>query len=217
MARFCSNCGAQLEDEDKVCGNCGQACSKIGGGALNQGKKKKDRSGKKRVKGKTIFILIVLLIVLAIVVKIVSSFIGYRGVLRKTMKAFEDYDMDTLEFLASDINQCGMFGEDTEDYFSNIVSEQLDLYESTVGHDLKISYEVNEIYELPERKLEKMFENLEKEYDYDTSGIEKVMVVDMTITTKGSKKTENWGKDTLLLLKENGEWQVYDNGLCNLY
>ena len=31
MAKFCSNCGFRMEDDDKVCGNCGKPVAVVGG------------------------------------------------------------------------------------------------------------------------------------------------------------------------------------------
>lgn len=219
MAKFCGNCGAQLDDAAKVCGNCGTPYTdgtngpslsklKIPGVDLENPEKKKAL-----IKNlKRVAVVVAVIIVVVIAANVISSFVGYKGAVRKLMKAYEEYDMNTLMTLASDISMPFAGSEDEEyieEIFSNRVSNMLDYYEDEVGHDVKIKYEINDSYELPERKLDELLTTLEENYDYDASFIEEIKAVDMTLTISGAdgEMTEHIDEDDLLLVKEDGEWK----------
>ena len=157
MAKFCGNCGKPMEDHAKVCGNCG---TPLEGGTSSKVKLKIEDSRKKekfKKKIKTIFAISMLLVVCVVAVNVVINFTGNKGLVHKIMAAYEKYDIDALIMLSSDI-----YYYDSEDYveqyFENSVGADLDSFEMSVGHSYKLSYEVNEIYELSERWRVKSFQ-----------------------------------------------------------
>lgn len=212
MAKFCGNCGMEMEDNAKVCGKCGtpygntstQAAKKIPGvGEVNP-------ENKKRIK-RTIRLIIAGIVLVAVAVgafNVLSEFTGYKGALRKVISAYEAYDMNTLFSMTSD---AAFYSNDQvaqEEYYADLVSDRLDQYESQVGRDIKITYVVDDAYKLSERKLESLLSHLESSYEYDTSDIKEVMSVELTITIKGNKgNTRSTG--TLLFIKEDNSWKVY--------
>lgn len=206
MARFCGNCGAQIDENAKVCGQCGtpvEDSTKIPPVKIIDPEKKK--------KNKKIFkIVIALALVVAVAVtaiNVVSKFTGYNGLLRKVMTAYEGYDIDTLVSLSSDIYY---YGEEdyVESYFENSVGSALDSFETSVGHSYQFSYEVNETYTMSERKTKEVLDGIEYTYpDFDVSIIEEMVVSDITVTAKqGSKSVE---RDlNITMSKENGTWKL---------
>lgn len=206
MARFCGNCGAQIDENAKVCGQCGtpvEDSTKIPLVKIIDPEKKK--------KNKKIFkIVIALALVVAVAVtaiNVVSKFTGYNGLLRKVMTAYEGYDIDTLVSLSSDIYY---YGEEdyVESYFENSVGSALDSFETSVGHSYQFSYEVNETYTMSERKTKEVLDGIEYTYpDFDVSIIEEMVVSDITVTAKqGSKSVE---RDlNITMSKENGTWKL---------
>lgn len=206
MARFCGNCGAQIDENAKVCGQCGtpvEDSTKIPPVKIIDPEKKK--------KNKKIFkIVIALALVVAVAVtaiNVISKFTGYNGLLRKVMTAYEGYDIDTLVSLSSDIYY---YGEEdyVESYFENSVGSALDSFETSVGHSYQFSYEVNETYTMSERKTKEVLDGIEYTYpDFDVSIIEEMVVSDITVTAKqGSKSVE---RDlNITMSKENGTWKL---------
>lgn len=206
MARFCGNCGAQIDENAKVCGQCGtpvEDSTKIPPVKIIDPEKKK--------KNKKIFkIVIALALVVAVAVtaiNVISKFTGYNGLLRKVMTAYEGYDIDTLVSLSSDIYY---YGEEdyVESYFENSVGSALDSFETSVGHSYQFSYEVNETYTMSERKTKDVLDGIEYTYpDFDVSIIEEMVVSDITVTAKqGSKSVE---RDlNITMSKENGTWKL---------
>ena len=162
MARFCGNCGAQIDENAKVCGQCGtpvEDSTKMPPVKVVDSEKKK--------KNKKIFKAMIALALVAVVavtaINVVSKFTGYNGLLRKVMTAYEGYDIDTLVSLSSDIYY---YGEEdyVESYFENSVGSALDSFETSVGHSYQFSYEVNETYTMSERKTKEVLDGIEYTY-----------------------------------------------------
>ena len=206
MAKFCGNCGAKMEDDDKVCGQCGAPVDRETKTSLvkiiNKERKKKN---------KKIIILIIALILVVVVVaaaiNVAIKFTGANGLLRKVMSAYEEYDIDTLVSLSSEIYY---YGEDdyVETYFKNIVGATLNLFESSIGHDCQISYEINEIYAMSERNKEETLEEIKNTYpDFDVSIINEIVVSNITVIAKkdGASVEE---KLKIIMSKEEGAWKL---------
>lgn len=207
MAKFCGNCGAQLDEDARVCGQCGTpidgAQIKISGLNIVDFEKKK----KTKEKIKLVVIWAIIAAVAFSAFNVVYNFTGNRGLVRKVMTAYEEYDIDTLVWLSSDMYFYG--GEDTvESYFEYSVGSDLDDFESSVGHSYNLTYEVNEIYDLSERKQDEMLDNIEYLYpDFDISEIDKISVADITVTVKQGNKSVN--RDVKITMsKEGKEWRL---------
>lgn len=206
MAKFCGNCGAPMDDNAKVCGQCG---TPMEGNAKTSPVKIVDLE--KRKKNKKIFKLTVALVLMVAVaataINVASKFTGYNGLLRKVMTAYEGYDIDTLVSLSSDVYY---YGEEdyVEGYFQNSVGTTLDAFESSVGHSYTLSYEINEVYTLSDRKLNEIFNNIEATYsDFDTNMIEKVVVANLTVTARQDTKTSSLDLN-VVMSKEDGNWKL---------
>lgn len=214
MSKFCGNCGAKLDDSVKVCGYCGVA---LGDepintnvtsipGVVSEADKEKAAKTKKFIKIGVI--AIVAIIVLSIGINIISSYTGYKGVVRKVVNAFEDYDMNTLCSYASSL--CYYNDDDVEYYeelFDEMVSDKLDYYEEELGHDLKISYKIVDSYKLDDRNREDLLEEVEDSGAY-VGEIDTIRMVELELTIKGSRRTSTYTTNDLMLIKENGKWKV---------
>ena len=210
MAKFCGNCGMILDDNAKICGNCGApldgVVTNIRGLKVENEAKKRKRKKIKRI-AKLIIGIILFIVVAVIALQIVFQNIGYNGLVRKTMNAYKKYDIDTIISLSSDMYY---YGEDdvVQYYFESAVGETLDTFESTVGHNYKFSYKVNETYKLSERKLDEMIKEINYTYpDFDTAIIENVVVTDLTVTAKKENKSVNRNV-SITMTKEDGVWKV---------
>lgn len=210
MAKFCGNCGAQMEDNAKVCGNCGTpfgAATQVTGVHIVDLEKKKKL--KRKIKKISMICVSVVCLILAIVIAInvITSFSGYNGLLRKVLAAYEDYNVDALISMSSDIYYYG--SEDfAEIYFENAVGYGLDYFESAVGHSYKLSYEIGETYTLSNRNFQSLLDNISRMYaEFDTSIIDKVAVAQITVTAKqGNHSADRELKVTMS--KEAGTWKV---------
>lgn len=207
MAKYCGNCGAELVDNAKVCGQCGTPVdgipTRVSG--LKSVNHQKQKMIKKKVKRIGFFVIII--VVAMIGFNIASKCIGYNGLLRKVMTAYENYDIDTLVSLSSDMYY---YGEENwvENYFEYSVGDDLDSFESTVGHNYKLSYKVDEIYTLSDRKMNTLIDTIESEYpDFDASAIKKAVVAEITVAAKqGDNSVE---RDlSITMTKEGSSWKL---------
>lgn len=207
MAKFCGNCGTQLEDNAKICGQCG---TPLDGASTNiPGLKVVDPEKQKKLKkmGKRIVALVALVIVAVIAFNVVARYTGANGLLRKVMTAYKEYDIDSLISLSSDMY---FYGEEdwVESYFEYNVGDDLDSFESSVGHSYKLTYEVNEIYTVSDRKLDDMLDQIEYSYaDFDIGMIEKIVIADLTVTAKQGSKSVSRDMN-IVMSKENGSWRL---------
>lgn len=199
MAKFCGRCGARAEDTARACWQCG---------APLDGASPRKPTGIKIAKIlKRIVVVAVVVIAALIALNVVSKHTGYNGLVRKVMAAYEDYDTDELVSLASEVYYCAD-EEDCEDYFENSVGSDLDIFEDTVGHNYKLSYQVDESYALSDRKMGKLLDSLTESYpEFDESIIEKAVVAELTVSAKEGDQTSSQ-KVSITMTKEDGAWRL---------
>lgn len=206
MAKFCGNCGAQMDDNAKVCGQCGtpvDSSTKVSSVKIVDPEKKK----KTRKIFKLAVVLILIVIVAVVAINVVSQFTGYNGLLRKVMVAYEEYDIDTLVSLSSDVYY---YSEDdyVEDYFENIVGATLDSFESSVGHSYQLFYTVNETYTMSERNADVTLKEIENVYpDFDVNIISEIVVSDITVTARQDNESVDRNLN-IVMSKESGSWKL---------
>lgn len=212
MSKYCGNCGAELSDEVRVCGFCGTPCQNTGkeaekkkiSGTEYHNPEKHTATTKKVKWGIAAGILV---IAAAVICNVAASFTGYHGLIRKVMKAYENYDIDALLELSSEIYFYGA-EEFVEYYFENTVGRNLDSIEENVGHNSKLSYEVKEVYSLSERKQSELLNELSSIYqDFDVSVIEKIKVAEIAVTAKQGKKSMDC-EVKLTMTREAGKWKL---------
>lgn len=208
MARFCGNCGVQLDDDARVCGQCGMPVDGIQGKVI--GIKIVDPKKKKKLmrKVKMGIVLVAVIIIAVAGIKIVRNFTGTNGFVRKVMAAYEKYDIDAIVSLSSDMYYYSDYENYVEEYFENAVGQNIDNFEASVGHGYKMSYKVEEIYDLSQRKQDKILKNIEQLYpDFDVDKINKIALANVKVTAKqGSKSANRTVKITIS--KEGENWRI---------
>ncbi len=211
MARFCANCGSPLGVSDRVCGNCGTPAQDVPAGsqpARTQSVMANAENSRDIRKLAIIPIAVVAVIVFVVVAsKLVGNVTGYKGTIRKMVKAMQDYDMAELESMASSISD-EIYGSNGLNSYENMVTNVLDGYEDKVGTIDKISYEITDTSELSEIKLKQAKNILVDNYNIDVGNIKKIMHVEMILTVKGSEKSASYNVDELYLIKEGGKWKL---------
>ncbi|MDE6662609.1 MAG: zinc-ribbon domain-containing protein [Lachnospiraceae bacterium] len=208
MARFCGNCGAQLDDDARVCGQCGMP---VDGSQGNfSGFKVVDPEKKKKFmnKMKMIFAIVIVIIIASAGVKIVRNFTGTNGLVRKVMAAYKKYDIDTIVSLSSDMYYYNDDENYVEEYFEYAVGNNIDNFESSVGHSYKMSYEVEEIYDLSQRKQDEILQKIEYSYpDFDVEIINKIAVANVKVTARQGSKSINKTVN-ITMSKEGKTWKL---------
>ena len=208
MAKFCGNCGRQLDDNAKVCGYCGTPFS----GNIKKTEAIKpiiDPQTKASILKKVKYgIGAIAVVILAVIIfNIISSFTGYNALIRKTMTAFEKYDVDTLVSLSSDFYYYTEEGY-IEDYFERNVGDVLDTFESYVGENYRLTYKVNDIHSMPDRKRNEIIEDMTNYNDaFNVDIIDDFVVAELTITAKKGSETSDRNLD-IVMTKEEGVWKI---------
>lgn len=206
---FCGNCGFQLPEDARVCGNCGTPLESITLGTTNKiagvnyVTPEKKAKNEKRIK--IVLKMVILSVVLVIVLNVASGFVGYKGVVRKIMNAYENYDMDTIMSVASDLYYC-MEDSYIESYFDERIASGLDSFEEQLGHKYRLSYEITDSYTMTNHKLEELLDNLSYYEEFDVDTISKVKVVEVEVTAKGDGTLET--PLELVLTKEADKWRL---------
>ena len=239
MAKFCTQCGARMEDDDRVCGQCGTPASDAADmnpakksdpntpGTVNPGSPANAIGKNKGMKWIVLIIAVVAAIVACVIaVKVVSNFTGYKGTVRKMVRALQKDDVDALESMASSISDVikdndedyeedydEEDGEEEDDYYESLISATLDKYEDKVGAVKSISYEITDTSEISDRRLDKIKENLIDYYNMDTTGIKKIVKVDLRLKVKGENKSSIYDVEELNLVKEDGGWKIHYGSL----
>ncbi len=203
MSKYCGNCGAQMDDSARVCGNCGTPF--VGATPASGAARTQFRSPTAKAKNKKTLKIAggaaAALVVLIIVIKILTTFTGYNGAVRKVMKAYENYDVDTLVSMSSDYLYID--NRDVDFYFDSMLRIDYANFDDEVGHNYKLSYKVKETYKIPEYEL---LDYRDTGY-YDTADLKTIKISDISVTAKGS------GSETiiirLLLIEENRSWKIF--------
>lgn len=207
MGKFCGNCGAPLDDGARVCGQCG---TPVDGAAAPSPALHMTDPEKQKQRKKTIRFAALAAGVLAaalLLINLVPRYTGYRGLLRRTMAAFEDYDIDALVSMSSDLYY--YYDEDyAEEYFEYTVGSALDHFESVVGYGYSLSYEVDDAHDLSERRLDSLRDELESSYpDFDVEEIRRVVVAEITVTAKEGRQSTRQHLQ-LTMTREDGGWRL---------
>lgn len=210
MSKFCGNCGAQLNDTAKVCGNCGiplETSASINASIPSIGYVDPEKKAKMKKTVKLFASLGVIVIVAIIAINIILGFVGYKGVVRKIMNAYEDYDLNTIVSMSSELYSFMDDKNYADDYFGDIISNKLNNFENQVGHKYKFSYEITDSYEMSEYKYKNLLDRLSYYEDFDSDIISKVMIVEVDVTAKEGNDSMTI-KLKLTLTKENGSWKL---------
>jgi uncharacterized protein YegL len=207
MTRYCGNCGTKLEENATVCSHCGMQVdeSEHTVSASETAKLKKEKQIVKKIKLAVGVILLVCAVIAGI--SITSAFTGSNALLRKTMRAYKNYDIDTLVSLSSDVYYYDS-GDYAEAYFKDRVGRGLDEFEMMAGRNYKFSYKVNEQYALSNRRKVELLDTLQKRCrDFDTSSIDKVVEADLTVTASHNNKSID-REVKVTMTREDGTWKV---------
>ncbi len=207
MAKFCGNCGTMLDDDAKICGQCGAPLEGTPTKIPNLKAVDPEKQKKKKKIAALVIALVVIIIVAIIVISVVSQSTGYNGLLRETMTAYENYDIDKLISLSSDIYYYFPDSDFLEYYYENNVGEDLDYFDSSVGHNYHLTYEVKEIYDMPERTVAPLLETFEQGTDFDITQIEQFVVADIEVTAEQEGASASQEIE-VVMTKENGAWKL---------
>lgn len=214
MAKFCGNCGAQLDEGARVCGFCGTPVEGVDTvekvrsipGIKNESHQRMVNKTKIKKVAKRALIVVIIAVILVAGGYVAYSYTGYRGAANKVMRAYKNYDIDTLTAMSSSLYD----GDATSFQFINNIKDPIsadfDTFDGRLGYNYNITYKISNAYKLSNRQLEQTFSVLNYSFNGDVedviSSIE-VVVVDITATSK--QKPINITRE-LYFSKEGNEW-----------
>lgn len=208
MAKFCGNCGTELPDDARICGQCGapvDGAPKTAGTTYVDPEKKKKTQKRIAIAAGAVAAIVLLIVVIRLIVG--SS--GPKGMVKKVMKAYEKCDIEALVDMSSDV-YLEMGDDYAEDHFDSRVNSDLDYLEDEVGVNYELKYEIVDSYELKERDFKKLVNNFENYYrDYDVDAISAVYAAEIEVTAVKGKRDETIDR-VVTLIKERGKWRLLD-------
>lgn len=208
MSKFCGNCGAQMEDNARVCGYCGVAFENAAKENFKYKNPQKKEKTRKTVKN--IITAVLAVVILSIVVSIGSSLSGYRGTVRKFMKAYKAENAEAIADMSCSLVKQYVDDDEIIRTYENALSSDFDSFDSYFDSKYKIKYEVESAEKLSARKMNEfrtsLLESGEVPED-DVYSIKKMMSVKLNITAKRGSDSKTVSR-TLYLIKEGLKWKL---------
>lgn len=217
MAQFCTNCGAQMDDNATVCGNCGTALAAPAGGVNANAAVNAVNDIKKKVPTKLIAPIaggVVALILLIVIISAVASGGGVKGTIKDSFEAYVKGD-------AKKFADCVyLFGdkETKEDLIEGIDDDKEDILEAIedeYGKNVKIKkVEIKKEKDIDKdgKKFDEYIESLEsvadsRDVDFKTKDIKAIKVVDFNVTVEGKDDEDTLKYEDIVFVKTSDGWQ----------
>lgn len=204
MAKFCTKCNAQMEDNEMQCNNCGEAVAAAPAKKFDIANLMKDPKVKKFAPIAIVAIVAIFaIVVLAIFAKpsyerTVDNYL--KGVIngnpKKVAKAMCSFR------IPEEKDELKEYYADLEDEFEELDEELQDEY----GKNAKLKYKIIGSYDLNEDDAE-AYEVMLDMADYDYGKEIKGKVVVVLITAKG-KEAEETRCAEIIVIKEKGSWKM---------
>ena len=214
MSKYCPECGAEINDEAKVCEQCGTAIET----AIE--KPAEDKAAKKKkililagvIAGAVLVVVIALVILIS---SIVSSF-GAEGTAKKFAKAMAAENTKKMISLTSDVYkeyyefyQEKYDVDELEEEYEQELEYVNSFFENYAGSDYKLKYEIEDVDFYSEDMLDDMYGWYEDTYDVDTDVIKESAMVEVEFQVSKDGKDYFYDVD-LVMVKENNTWRVFD-------
>lgn len=233
MSKKCISCGAEMNDSESVCPECGVANEVNNEGAKEKAtpKAKKKKLSPKRIAALAI-VLIALVIIIVTVFSAIGNFIagiGPKNAMNKVFDVLYENKPEKIEDCApkaywDDIkDEHGISVKDVKEYYEDTYIDLfIDSLEDECGKDIKVKYEFTDSDELSERKLDTVRDRLKSSYGILRKEVTKGYEYDVEIRVEGD---EDYYKleSTLIVIKIDGKWYVFSetgefavNGLAEL-
>lgn len=220
MAKFCGVCGNALGESDKVCGTCGTPVPgmertnpvnpHVAGVKKDPVTISPEDVAKIKKLAKRVIALVVLVAVIAVSGIVAFNNTGSRGLVKKVMTAYKNYEINDLIEMSSDVYYYSYYEDYLDDYYKSVVGRTIDSIEDKVGHHPKISYKIEEIYDMTQRKSSELLDSLSEDYkDFDVDTIKKIKVAVLEIQAKGKGKKDPFRKRIELVMTQEGkDWKL---------
>ncbi len=214
MSKFCENCGAEMEDNQTVCPNCGNGAEEVKAEEVKVEETvettdttdttttKKSAMSSENLKKYGIIggIALAVIVVLAIIINILSS--GWKKPIDNYFKGMQKGDLKTYEKAYPD------FINEKRDLDDDDMEKMHDNLEDEYGEKIKISYKVTKNEKIKKDDLKKVQDYISKYYDEDVK-VSAGKEVKIKATIKG-KDDSDTNTNKMYVYKINGKWKILD-------
>lgn len=210
MSKFCENCGAEMEDNQVVCPNCGNGAEEVKAEEVKveepvnttetNGAKAAMSPENLKKYGIIGGIAVAVIVILAIIINILGS--GWKKPIDNYFKGMQKGNLKTYEKAYPD------FINEKRDLDDDDMDEMKEHLEDEYGEKIKITYKVTKKENIKKDDLKKVQEYIEKQYDEDVKiSAGKEVKVKATIKGKDDSDTDT---NKMYVYKINGKWKLFD-------
>lgn len=199
-----------MDDNAMVCGYCGTAFNSASGNNFKYEDPEKKAKIKKMIK--KVIVAVVIVTVISIALSIGSSFIGYRGAVRKFMNAYKNENSEALVDMTCSFMQDEDYAEIVAYKYESRLENDFDNFDYHFDSKYSIKYEITNASKLSERQSKSVMEQLASNglaSEDDVDLIKKIMNVKVVITAKHGSDSTSMNK-TIYLAKESDGWKLLD-------
>lgn len=206
MSKFCENCGAEMDDNETVCKNCGPQAE------VKPEEPKKDSTAKVEEKvnevksavqnmdtkkaaiygGIAVAVIVVLIIIFSIFGK------GYETPIKNYFKGMEKAKASTYVKAYPEFMDMG------DKYDDDDMEKMLDSLEDEYGEKIKISYKITKKDKIKKDDLKNVQKYIKQKYDEEVK-VSKGYELKVKATIKG-KDDDDTDTQKMYVYKINGKW-----------
>lgn len=239
MAKFCTKCGAPLNENAAFCTNCGAPQDSKNSGsvtadaadavtnAFNNVKDTFSSEGIKNMKAnpekKALIVLGCAVLAVIIVIVLLISLIfggGYKTPIDNYFEGIEDANVKKIlksmpecqvEYIEDKLDEYDSFDTISE-YMEDAIKYAIEEIEDQYGDDFSISYEITNKEELSDKELRSIRKRLRSTYDDDDVKVTKGYEIELLTKIKGDDDSDERDM-TIEVAKVDGDWCIVDGGL----
>lgn len=210
MAKFCSNCGSQVEDGTLFCASCGAKVetAQTPAGEPKKTFKKPDLKNLDPKTKKFAFLGAIAAVVILVAVLVVSLFFGPKAVVKKYMRGMINENAKKV------VNCMPSFLWEDKDEKDEAIEDYQDMLEGMYSDYDKVKFEIKDVHKLSKNEretLESYLETLEETNDKYKVGaikVNKARIVEVKVTIKDGGDTIRKNME-ILVVKYKGQWKVF--------
>ena len=234
MSKFCTKCGATLEDNAAFCTLCGEKFETAAEAApaanngeetiLDKFKANANAEGIKKLTGNPNFAKYVgigaAVLALIIVIAILSSILGsgykkpvkniFEGIKKEDgeilMKAYHETELKNQK----DANE--MTNKEQKEGYEEIAKAQYKYWEEEYGKKLKISYKIVDEEKMDKDDLKDLEKTLEELWDEKSLDVSKAYELDVEVKVKG-KDDDDVLEGEFVVAKVEGDWCIVSSSV----
>jgi hypothetical protein len=209
-----------MEDDARVCGNCGTVLEGAGVVAAP--------SAKKRFVPIVIVAIVAAVAVLAVCLLSAFGVIGYKKAVKNYVDVEYKYVVSKSKIESLAPKEYWEYYEDeydedlddVVDEYEDYADEKIEYLDDEFGDDWRVTYKIEDKEKISDSKLKKIARALHDDYDIKKSSVKKGFDIELELEIKGSEDDDD-GDDDIAVLKIDGKWYpVYyeiDGDECSVY